>query len=406
MMAGSSPSETNSFFFKFLQWRQTSFKDLESIDKKILDSLPCIQKKDFVAVDNSNKLWSVVCGTSKEDRTPVVMVHGMGGGVGLWALNLESLSRSRPVYAFDLLGFGRSSRPVFSSDAKEAENMFVESIENYRRAMGLEKFILLGHSLGGFLSAAYTLRYPQHVKHLILVDPWGMPRRPTDNHKSLPLAVRLVLSVVDLGYPMSVLRILGPFGPSLVKKYRPQLAETFGNKLGDDSLLHDYIYHCNAQDPSGEIGFKNMTEGFGWAKYPMMERMADIDPSLPITFVYGAESWIDRRTGLNFQRSRRGYVDVQIIQGAGHHVYADRCHLFNSLVETICQGADQNRPPHIGPELVERIHGVASFTCLQLPDPGDPDFQHPVGHGDENTQTVFNQDCDDGGGGGGCGGDA
>lgn len=393
---GKAPtSEAGSFYTSFLQWRRTSFKDLESIDRKILDSLPCIQKKNFVTLDDTNKLWSVICDPGK-DKMPIMMVHGMGGGVGLWALNLESLSRNRPVYAFDLLGFGRSSRPVFSDNAREAENMFVESIENYRRAMGLDKFILLGHSLGGFLSAAYTLRYPQHVKHLILVDPWGMPRRPTEVQKPLPFAFRLILSIVNLGYPMSVLRMLGPFGPSLVKKYRPQLAETFGNKLGDDSLLHDYIYHCNAQDPSGEIGFKNMTEGFGWAKYPMIERMAAIDPSVPITFIYGADSWIDRRTGLSFQGSHKGYVDVQIIQGAGHHVYADRWHVFNSLVETICQGVDLNQRPDINQELVERIHGVSSFPSLHIPDPGESDFQRPLGHGDENAQTVFSQDCDNG----------
>lgn len=49
---------------------------------------------------------------------------------------------------------------MFDSDAEEAENQFVDSIEEWRCALGLDKMILLGHNLGGFLAAAYSLKYP------------------------------------------------------------------------------------------------------------------------------------------------------------------------------------------------------------------------------------------------------
>lgn len=88
------------------------------------------------------------------------MVHGFGGGVGLWIRNLEALSRSRPVYAFDLLGFGRSSRPSFPSDAEKAEEKFIASIEQWRQSVGVENMVLLGHSLGGYLATSYAIQYP------------------------------------------------------------------------------------------------------------------------------------------------------------------------------------------------------------------------------------------------------
>lgn len=97
---------------------------------------------------------------SVERKTPLVLLHGFGGGVGLWAMNLDALSQQRPVYALDLLGFGQSSRPRFNTDAQEAETQFVESIDEWREKLGLKSVILLGHNLGAYLATAYALKYP------------------------------------------------------------------------------------------------------------------------------------------------------------------------------------------------------------------------------------------------------
>lgn len=142
------------------------------------------------------------------------MVHGFGGGVGLWVLNLDHLSKNRSVYAFDLLGFGRSSRPHFSTDAETAEKEFVESIESWRKEQGLEKFILLGHSLGGFLSCSYAIQHPERVKHLILVDPWGFPEKPPEDELRgyLPGWIKVLGAVLSPFNPLASLRAAGPWG--------------------------------------------------------------------------------------------------------------------------------------------------------------------------------------------------
>lgn len=156
----------------------------------------------------------VVQNDTCQKKTPLLMVHGFGGGVGLWIQNIDSLSRNRTLYAIDLLGFGRSSRPKFDTDPALVEKRFIESIENWRSNVGIDKFILLGHSLGGFISASYAINYPQHVEHLILVDPWGFPEKPAESEyqRRVPRWIKFVSMVMEPYNPLALVRLAGPWG--------------------------------------------------------------------------------------------------------------------------------------------------------------------------------------------------
>lgn len=136
--------------------------------------------------------------------------------------------------------------------------------------------------------------------------------------------------------PLATLRAAGPYGslffeivnlslgPTLVKKLRPDLKQRYCSENPDD--IYDYIYNCNARNPTGEIAFKNMTLPYGWAKRPMVKRLLNyfqiinevfrfngIDDSVPITFVYGSKSWIDPGPAFDIQSERTGHVDVQVV---------------------------------------------------------------------------------------------
>lgn len=56
-----------------------------------------------------------------------------------------------------------------------------------------------------------------------------------------------------------------------------------------------------------------MMSGFGWAKYPMIQRMDSLRKGLPITLIYGARSWVDQDPGFTLKYMRNdSYVDVQV----------------------------------------------------------------------------------------------
>ena len=93
---------------------------------------------------------------------------------------------------------------------------------------------------------------------------------------------------------------------------------------------------------SGETAFKNMNVSYGWAKFPMIDRISDVDKNIPITMIHGNDSWISVESSYQTKYLRKDcYVDIRIIVDAGHHVYADQPDNFNKLVDKICRKEDR-----------------------------------------------------------------
>jgi cardiolipin-specific phospholipase len=143
---------------------------------------------------------------SPDAPPPAVLLHGYGAGLGFFFRNFPALARwaglrGTSVYAVDWLGMGRSARVPFRIRAKrddipgrvhEAESFFVESLEEWRERVGLEKMTLIGHSLGAYFSTAYALRYPERVHKLLLLSPAGVPRDPSNTVPSREMLDRQI----------------------------------------------------------------------------------------------------------------------------------------------------------------------------------------------------------------------
>ncbi|CAH4030342.1 (Lyso)-N-acylphosphatidylethanolamine lipase isoform X2 [Pieris brassicae] len=331
----------------WFSWTRQSDTMLRNIEKTILSCVKTAYKRFYVdigsVVGQCDKIWTISL-NDEAAQTPLVMLHGMGAGVALWCPNLDALAATRPVYAIDLLGFGRSSRPKFASDAEKVEAQWVESVEEWRREVKINHFILLGHSLGGYIATAYALKYPDRVRHLILADPWGFPEKPSNVYEKyqVPFWVRTVAKVLQPLNPLWAVRAAGPAGKWLVSKTRPDISRKFMNYVADaQTVIPEYLYQCNSQTPSGESAFHTLMHGFGWAKNPMVRRVDRLHPALPVTVLYGSRSWVDNTTGQQLAQHRPDSdTTVQVINGAGHHVYLDKPDLFNKYVNEACARAD------------------------------------------------------------------
>lgn len=114
-------------------------------------------------------------------KPTIVLIHGYGGSGMIFFRIFKHLADNYHVYAIDLLGMGRSSRPRFLPRSKdEADNFFVQSIEKWREAMDLKNLTIVAHSFGGYVASRYSLMHYDMVKKLILWSPHGCESKPDD----------------------------------------------------------------------------------------------------------------------------------------------------------------------------------------------------------------------------------
>jgi pimeloyl-ACP methyl ester carboxylesterase len=98
----------------------------------------------------------------------LVLVHGFGGAKEDFADHLPVLARDHTVVIFDHRGHGASGKPT-DRNAYSLERLATDIIE-VADACGLDRFRLLGHSMGGMVGRQVPLRVPERVEAFIMMD--------------------------------------------------------------------------------------------------------------------------------------------------------------------------------------------------------------------------------------------
>jgi abhydrolase domain-containing protein 5 len=265
---------------------------------------------------------------------PLVLLHGWGSGTALFYRNIGALSQHYTVYAVDLLGCGLSSRPSWRSirTADAAESFFVSSLEEWRQSVGLDRFILCGHSMGGYVAAVYTLRNPDRVAAAVLASPVGVPKQPPPvipSKFTLRVLRSFVYSAWNVGItPQWLLRFSGWKGPELVGKYvrhRMNILDAI-----ESVCISDYLYHMSMLPASGEYASSVMLAPGAWAHHPLEERLQAC--SVPLLFLYGDNDWMDASHAQRLSPLLSCPHTISIVSQAGHHLYLDNWSHFNDLL--------------------------------------------------------------------------
>ncbi|BEU21184.1 alpha/beta hydrolase [Paraburkholderia terrae] len=99
---------------------------------------------------------------------PVVLLHGIGSGSASWVQQLAALSRTRRAIAWDTPGYGETT-PVSAQFPVAVDYSAV--LASSLRALAIERCVLVGHSLGAIIAAAYARENPVSVAGLLLISP-------------------------------------------------------------------------------------------------------------------------------------------------------------------------------------------------------------------------------------------
>jgi len=103
-----------------------------------------------------------------DDTLPLVLLHGIGSGAASWVQQLEALSATRRVFAWDAPGYGEST--CVASSSPQADE-YASVLSKWLDALGIERCVLVGHSLGAIIAGSFAASHAQRVAGLLLLSP-------------------------------------------------------------------------------------------------------------------------------------------------------------------------------------------------------------------------------------------
>ena len=136
---------------------------------------PPVVRREFVETRPGHRLSALVWGTTEPE---LVLLHGGGGHAETYSRNMTRLAKVCQPHAIDFIWHGMSSRPAFSDGAPRAKEnwltQFTDQLLNLMDHMGIEKAVVEGESLGGWIAADLATKIPERINRLALIAPMGV----------------------------------------------------------------------------------------------------------------------------------------------------------------------------------------------------------------------------------------
>lgn len=227
-------------------------------------------------------------------RVPVVFVHSLAGNTAHWASQLLHLRPGRRAVALDLRGHGRSEPPR-NGDYTIAG--MVDDVAAVVDSLRIERFVLVGHSMGGGVALDYAGAHPDRVVALLLVDPIG-------DGKQLPAAET------------------HPFLAALDSNYETTIQGYWTGIAGPDSAIRQRLLNDLGATPR-EAVVRLLREVMRYDPHPALTRFQG--PKLAIVTPSNDAPFSLHRIGRGFPH--------RVVTGTGHWIQLDKPDEFNRMMD-------------------------------------------------------------------------
>lgn len=177
------------------------------------------------------------------DGDVLVLTHGFAASLHTWEPWVERLAGDYRIISLDLPGHGLSRNPIAS---KMNPGYFGETIAEMTMQLGIDKFVLVGNSMGGATAWQFALEYPDRLEGLVLVAASGWPNEGDEDQ---PLIFRL------LGNPVARALIKDLDTSGLVKSGLE--GSFFDSSFATEEMIERYVSLARA--PGHREGILTMT---------------------------------------------------------------------------------------------------------------------------------------------------
>ncbi len=130
-------------------------------------------------------IYYVRAGEKHPQRPPILLVHGFGASTDHWRKNIAELQEDFEVWAIDLLGFGRSAKPLweYSSD------LWRDQLHDFIQEVIGQPVVLVGNSIGGYTTLSVAAQHPSSAAGLVLLNSVGpfTDKNPQPVHSMNPV---------------------------------------------------------------------------------------------------------------------------------------------------------------------------------------------------------------------------
>lgn len=266
--------------------------------------MPAESWTEAECVTRGHKLAYVRTGS---DLPPVVLLHGFTEDSSTWFELARSLEREYNLIMLDLRGHGKSDRLT----SGEAPNL-LQDLADLVAGLGLQKFALLGHSLGALTAAQYASQNPEQIACLILEDiPWfepsALPAIPQDAYSASNPTIITRLAQGGLAQALAY-----------CAEHFPGWNESARKAWAESKLRFDAEWF--RQPPQSQANWRETAGKFSF-------------PSLLLSGENKLGSLISPGFALTAQKAIPR-LEWAHIPGAGHYIHYDAPVLFLSAVKT------------------------------------------------------------------------